>query len=147
LRLDERISVLIIIALLIVAITAGCLAQTSPPKDLTRNSWRLVSYNNGSTLIETAPEMVITITLNSDGTLNGNSGCNNYSGNFELEGELISMKNLTMTERNCPYPEYRMEMEQDYLDLLTNTTRYSVDQGELSLSYYDVRKLLIFTQI
>jgi heat shock protein HslJ len=37
-----------------------------------------------------------------------------------------------------------MEREQQYLLLLGNTTRYSIDRDELTLSYYDVKKLLVF---
>ena len=143
LRSDVKNSLWIILSLLIITGTAGCLASTSPPKDLTGHSWQLTYYNNGSSLVETSPVPPIVLTLEPDGTLNGNSGCNNYSGSYQLDGGLISIRDLKVTGQNCTYPGV-MELEQDYLILLANTTRYSIDQNELTLSYYDVRKLIIF---
>jgi heat shock protein HslJ len=147
LRSDVNNSLWIIIGLLIITGTAGCLAHTSPPEDLTGHSWRLIFYNNGSALVETNPVPPIVLTLEPDGTFSGSSGCNNYSGSYQLDGGLISIADLNVTERNCSYPERVMQMEQDYLNLLTSTTRYSIDQDELALSYYDVKKLLIFEKI
>jgi heat shock protein HslJ len=147
LRSDVSNSLCIIIILLFLTGTAGCLAHTSPPEDLTGHSWRLTFYNDGSALVETTPVPPIVLTIEPDGTFNGSSGCYNYSGSYQLDGGLISIADLEVTERNCSYPERVVIMEQDYLSLLTRTTRYSIDQDELALSYYDVRKLLIFEKI
>ncbi|OPZ44907.1 MAG: hypothetical protein BWY93_00169 [Euryarchaeota archaeon ADurb.BinA087] len=37
-----------------------------------------------------------------------------------------------------------MEMEKVYFQLLNNTTRFSLDQNTLTLSYFDEKKLLVF---
>ncbi|MDD1706252.1 MAG: META domain-containing protein [Methanoregulaceae archaeon] len=123
---------------------AGCLAPSSPPQDLTSHSWRLAFYNDGNELAGTGPLTLITLKFAEDGRISGNAGCNDYFGDYRLEGGLISVGELGATEKYCLTPEGVMDMEQTYLLLLKNTTRYSIDQDELTLSYYDVRKLLIF---
>jgi heat shock protein HslJ len=76
--------------------------------------------------------------------MTGNAGCNNYSGDYRLDGELITIGSLNSTEKYCLSPEGVMDLEQQYLTLLQQTTRYNIDGDELVLSYYDVKELLIF---
>lgn len=123
---------------------AGCLALSTPPGELTRTSWGLVSYNTGDDLVGTGQGMAVSLNLLPDGQVAGTTGCNDYSGEYQVEGWLISIRILSATENHCYVPEGAMEMEQTYFLLLNNTTRYSIDQDTLILSYYDERKLLVF---
>lgn len=123
---------------------AGCLALSAPPDKLTRHSWGLVSYNAGDDLVETGHGMAISLNLLPGGQVAGTTGCNDYSGEYQVEGGLISIRVLSATENHCYVQEGAMEMEQTYFLLLNNTTRYFLDQDTLILSYYDERKLLVF---
>lgn len=133
-----------ILCLLIFALLAGCLAPSSPPEELTAHSWRLVSFNNGNELADIGPLTIITLRFGEDGRLGGNAGCNEYFGDYQLEGGLMSVRGVGATEKHCVIPEGVMDMEQTYLRLLSNTTRYHIDQDELTLSYFDEKKLLVF---
>lgn len=116
-----------------------------PDSDLTGVSWVLVSYNDGkNNFVSVPPATEITLVFGKEGRLNGNAGCNNYSGDYRLDGELITIGSLNSTEKHCLSPEGVMDLEQQYLTLLQQTTRYNIDGDELVLSYYDVKKLLIF---
>lgn len=134
----------LILCSLILAGTAGCLSPSSPPAELTAVSWKLVSYNTGNEIADVGPLIAITLKFGEDGRISGNAGCNDYFGDYELEGGLISVRALGATEKYCLAPEGVMDLEQAYFTLLNNSTRYSIDQGELILSYYDEAKLLVF---
>ena len=134
----------IILFSLVFACIAGCLAPSTPPAELTSGTWKLVSYTTGNELAGTGPLTSITLKFGEDKRIGGNAGCNDYSGEYETEGGLVTIKILGSTEKYCSLPSGVMDMEQHYLLLLGNTTRYSIDQDELTLSYYDVKKLLVF---
>lgn len=140
------ITLCFILCVLIQACLGGCLAPSSPPGELTGHPWKLVSYNNGNELADAGPLTIITLKFGEDGRISGNAGCNDYFGDYRLEGGLISVRALGATEKYCLAPEGIMDMEQTYFLLLKNATRYSIDQGELTLSHYDEEKLLIFSK-
>jgi heat shock protein HslJ len=129
---------------LVLACIAGCLAPSTPPPELTSGTWKLVSYNTGNELAGTGPLTTITLKFGEDQRIGGNAGCNDYSGDYKTDGGLVTIKVMGSTEKYCSLPAGVMEREQHYLLLLGNTTRYSIDQDELTLSYYDVKKLLVF---
>ncbi len=138
------ITLCVILYLLILCTMAGCLAPSSPPEELTAHSWRLVSYNSGNALADIGPLPIVTLRFGEDGHISGNAGCNEYFGDYQLEGGLMSVRALGATEKYCLTPEGVMDREQTYLLLLSNTTRYHIDQDELTLSYFDEKKLLVF---
>jgi len=126
---------------------AGC-SSTVPPEDLTRSPWLLVSYldeEKGPTAVP--PGSQVTLSFGEDGRLSGNAGCNDYSGTYQLDGGLLSIKGLAWTEKFCLAPPGVMDLEGKYLSLLPESTRYNIDGNELALSYYDERKLLVFRRV
>jgi heat shock protein HslJ len=123
---------------------AGC-ASTTPPADLTDSPWILVAYEDGGNgLVPVSPSISATLQFRTDGQLEGNAGCNDYFGSYRVEGGLLSIGQVGSTEKYCLSAEGIMEFEQRYLSLLKETTRYNIDGTELTLSYYDERKLLVF---
>ena len=134
----------LILCLLISGCFAGCVAPLSPPEELTSHTWRLISYNNGDELAGVGPLTIITLKFTEGGQISGNAGCNDYFGTYKTDGGLISVRVTGATEKYCLAPEGVMDMEQVYFLLLGNTTRYSIDKEEMTLSHYDEKKLLIF---
>lgn len=142
-RMDFPILLILFSCLL----SAGCsipgLGPQSP--DLTEITWVLVSYINGGDTFVPAPLTAeITLFFGHDGLVHGNAGCNEYSGTCRLDGGLITIGPLAATEKYCLSPEGVMDLEQHYLSLLQQTTRYQRDGDQLVLSYYDVKRLLVF---
>jgi heat shock protein HslJ len=137
--------VLIFAFTLVLAIIPGCLisGSTTPPSDLTTPEWHLLTYRGDDGSDIPAIDNV-TLRFGPDGTFQGSSGCNLYSANYTVEGELITVGALAVTERYCPAPEGIMLQETEYLSRLSNTTRYHISDNYLVLSYYDVEKLLVF---
>lgn len=125
-------------------ISTGCLAPVSPSRAPSGQSWKLVSYNLENKMVKPDPGMMITLKFGSDGLMSGSTGCNEYHATYQFEGEILSLSNIESTDRNCTNPANTTEMEKVYFQLLNNTTRFSLDQNTLTLSYFDEKKLLVF---
>jgi heat shock protein HslJ len=126
---------------------AGC-SSPVPPEDLTRSPWLLASYldeEKGPSAVPPGSE--VTLSFGGDGRLSGNAGCNDYEGTYQVDGGLLSIKGLFWTEKFCPSPPGVMDLEGKYLSLLPESTRYNIDGNELTLSYFDERKLLVFRRV
>ncbi len=138
-------AVLIFIAICFTGCTTGFFSP--PTGELTKNQWRLVSYNDGEgNFIQVTLDNPITLNFYENGHFNGTIGnCTRYSGTYTTSGELLTTSNITEgIVPGCNGPSEGMVQEGAYLPLLRNATRFNVDENGLSLSYYDVTKLLIF---
>jgi heat shock protein HslJ len=81
----------------------------------------------------------IRLVFGDDGVLYGNAGCNNHYGPYRLAGgDAISIGEQTATRVYCGIGGV-MEMEQAYLAVLPNMTRYAVAGDTLRLSAPDGR--------
>jgi heat shock protein HslJ len=107
--------------------------QVSEPVSLENLPWQITGYNNGrqavtSVIIDTeiTAEFV-------DGTVSGLSGCNNYSGSYELDGDKISVGPLAVTEKFCAEPEGIVEQETEYLAALQAATTYRIDGERMEM--------------
>ncbi len=67
----------------------------------------------------------------------GYTGCNGFGGNYETEGEKISMTKILSTLIGCN--EYKIELE--FLDGLHKASRYKIENGKLY--FYEDKKLLL----
>jgi heat shock protein HslJ len=137
----------LVLPLIVFYLLSGCCTtpgQGSLCPDIT-GTWILLSYNGGNgTLVPVPLEERITAVYGTDSRVTGNAGCNDYFGQYTLEGGLISIGPLASTEKYCLWPEGVMEREGRYLGLLQEATRFNVNGNELTLSYYDQKQLLVF---
>jgi heat shock protein HslJ len=80
------------------------------------------------------PNTQITLTFNSDGTLTGFSGCNNYNSNYVLTGQTtefgktISIGPIASTKMYCADT---MSLETSYLNMLGNANTYSITTNSM----------------
>lgn len=133
-----------VVLLVAFILLAGC-SSTVPPEDLTRSPWLLVSYldeEKGPSAVP--PGSQVTLSFGADGKISGNAGCNDYFGTYRVDGGLLSIEGLVSTEKYCLSPQGVMDLEGKYLSLLSESTRDNIDGNELTLSYYDEKKLLVF---
>ena len=134
----------LMLCIFLIVIFAGCLAPLSPTRAPPGQSWRLTSYNVGNKMVKPEPNTTITLAFGPDGLISGSTICNEYHATYQFEGEILSLSNIGSTDRNCTTSIKMMEMEKVYFQLLNNTTRFSLDQNTLTLSYFDEKKLLVF---
>lgn len=70
----------------------------------------------------------VTINFSEDGRIHGLAGCNQYSGSYQLSGELLSVGLLISTRRACP--EALMNQEAFFLELLQLATGFDFDDHD-----------------
>ena len=110
--------------LLLVASGCGGGSDEGDGPSLEGPEWRLVAG------VEAPPDAVPTVTF-SAGTASGFSGCNQYGGDYELEGDVIAIGEIAVTAMSCPGPE--METEESYLAAYLEADGWSIEDGELVL--------------
>ena len=76
---------------------------------------------NGAPIIDGS---TITITFNSDGTLSGSGGCNNYNGRYTANDGQITISEMTQTNIFCSSPAGVMEQESAYINALRAAVRF-----------------------
>jgi heat shock protein HslJ/chitodextrinase len=82
-------------------------------------------------LTDTLPATQITV-LFQDGQVSGSSGCNNYSGIYQSDGNAISITINMLTQQACE--DGVMAQETQYLQTLESSNSYQVQGNQLMLS-------------
>jgi heat shock protein HslJ len=118
------------IALLtLLALTACAITSREATTDLPGTSWELVDLDGTEAVGETPPS----ITFNDDGTVNGSTGCNTFSGEVTIEGSEVTFGPMATTRMACA-EESVSEQEQAFLLAMEGVTGYTIDtQGRLVL--------------
>lgn len=97
--------------------------------------WVLVGFGDAADPRVVERDTVITLVFSADGTVSGSSGCNNYSGTYELEtdGTLSFTSPFAATMMHCPQG---MEQETAYLTALqTAQSLLITPEGRLEIFY------------
>jgi len=102
--------------------------------DLPGSSWVATGVNNGrQAVVSSAFTPLLTLELADDGRAFGSSGCNHFTGPFELVGDdAVHIGPLAVTRKHCPNPEV-MELEQQYLDALERSVVIQFQGDHLTL--------------
>lgn len=116
-------------------------------QDLAGTSWEALSYNNGkqavtSVILKTS----ITANFGKDGTLSGNSGCNEYTGSYTVTGAQISIGTLASTMMFCSDPEGVMDQEAQYQAALGTAATYQIEGQVLELRTKDGALAVSYTR-
>jgi heat shock protein HslJ len=133
--------------LFLLVLFTGCTISgiSAPPDDLITPEWHLIKYvGTDKNTIDALPGTPVTLKFDKDGTFRGSGGCNRFSGSYSVEGELITVKSQSSTEMYCNGPPGVMAQEQQVLSHLSNSTRFSINDPYMALSYYDEERLLVF---
>lgn len=102
----------------------GCAGHSAA---LLSGDWT-VTYLNGTALPD---GMEVTLSF-ADGRISGSSGCNRFTGGYELTGEGLTLGQIAATRMACPTPA--METEQAVLAALSAITRFDIGtEGALLL--------------
>lgn len=113
--------------------TAG-ITLSGQSNSLSKTSWNITSFNNGNqAVVGIVADTTPSITFGDDGTVSGSTGCNNFSGEYSLNGSTITISPLATTKRACIEPEGISEQEQGILSALESATTWSIQGSNLSL--------------
>lgn len=103
------------------------------PAPLTGTMWYLNSYvDSKGKPWTTGSANPISIQFADDGMVNGNAGCNSYSGSYTVTGNSITISGFATTLKICGDPV--MDLERSYLGILPAMKVYKISGNELTLS-------------
>lgn len=108
-------------------------------------TWQLTTMAIQDGTAITHPTTAITLYFNSDGTVSGNGGCNNYNGPYALTGATtpkgsgLTIGPLASTKMYC---QATSSQESTYLNILGKTMAYDVDSTQLTLTASDQNVLI-----
>ena len=116
-----------------------------PTPPITGPVWTLTGYfdNTSGTFTPALPGVNTTAQFDDEGNLTGNTGCNSYTANYQLQGDLIAISNIITSKKTCTDPAGIMQMETNFLQNLSATVKVTVDQNNKLILYNSVNQELL----
>ena len=136
-----------VIAVLALAVVVP--AQTGMSTDqrtLVGPEWRLASFGPTGAESGVVAGTTVTLRFGEDGRASGSTGCNSYSGTYQVRGDNISFSRIVSTRRAC-LDQNANEQEHRFLSaletanrfrLLTNRLTIISDRGRNSLNFVNI---------
>jgi putative lipoprotein len=122
----------------------GSTSAPNPDASLTDTYWKLTEID-GQPAALGAGKRELHMVLTSEGArVRGFSGCNRFTGSYELNGDQLRFKALAVTRMAC---REGMEQEQRFLETLGEVARFTVSGDSLALYTGDERLILRFSVI
>lgn len=106
--------------------SCSSVSKINPLNLLTTNDWAITSLSGGD--LEMFDEELPFLHFTEKGVLRGFSGCNSFSGNFEISGTEINLSPGAMTRKACPG-----EGESKFIDALKNVSKFQISSEKLIL--------------
>ena len=91
--------------------------------------WLLVNIN-GAVVI---PGTEITAVFGDSGNLSGSSGCNTYTGVYQINGTSLTVGGLGGSQQSCSTPAGIMDQEQLYLTVLSSAVGFTIEGRQLTI--------------
>jgi heat shock protein HslJ len=108
-------------------------ATEEPGADLRDKTWLLEGYLaniDDENLTEPIPDVQVQLIFNEGGTIEGNGGCNTFSGEYITDGIQLTLQNILVTRIMCDQPPGIMEQEAAFIALLEEVEEYRFNQDE-----------------
>lgn len=113
--------------------------------ELTETIWHLQNFSDGEGSVQSTLENTeITVSFNEEGIISGLAGCNNYSGNYQVDGEQIQIELGPLTMMFCDQPEGVMDQEEAYLKALDSVTNFQIIGDKLMMKNEAGQEVLTF---
>lgn len=120
----------------------------SPVPTLAGTSWKVTDYGmEDGALTNVLSGTEVTIVFGQDGSVSGSTGCNEYTGSYEVQGpydefedgvrddndgQAIQISSISATERACE-GGFVMEQEADHIRNLLGAQKWFIARGGLIL--------------
>jgi heat shock protein HslJ len=132
------------LAVILVALAgASCTAVDTELEKLTSVTWVLQSYGDSDNLTTAASGEDVTLTFHSgDNGYNGFGGVNHYEGNYEVDGDKLTITNIISTLLGGQEPFQGQETT--YYKILHSAQNYKI-VGE-TLTITGTEGILVFNQ-
>jgi len=124
-------------------------AQTGMSTDqrtLVGPEWRLVTFGPAGAESGVVAGTTVTLRFGEDGQASGSTGCNSYSGSYQVRGDNISFSRLVSTRRAC-LDQNANQQEQRFLSALEAANRFRLLTNRLTILSDRGRNVLNFVNI
>ena len=111
---------------------------------MTNVDWQLTELNNRPVVATPAAVPVTLRLVTAERRVQGNGGCNQYSGSYSMNGHRLSFGQIISTKRAC-VDDALNRQEVAFSEALSQTDRYSLS-GNTMTFYSGDRKLATFTR-
>jgi heat shock protein HslJ len=127
----------------VLVFTRGSLSTDEPSEPVSLvGSWKLTSYGTADALSSTLADVDANLMFNEDGTVTGTSGCNEFGGNYTVDGDQITFEEIVSTLKLCDTP--LMGQEEAMTQVLTETAIYQIEGNTLTITNND--RVLVLTR-
>jgi heat shock protein HslJ len=107
-------------------------------QELAGTSWQVITYNNGSGAVTSVlAGTTLTASFGESAVLQGNAGCNDYNGSYQVNGDQISIGPLASTQKACADPAGVMDQETQFLTALQSAATYQIEGDVLEMRTKD----------
>jgi heat shock protein HslJ len=128
---------------MVLVLTRETLSTQEPADPLSLTGvWRLTSFGTTDTLSSALADVEANLMFNEDSTVTGTSGCNEFGGNYTVEGSQITFSEIVSTLKLCDTT--LMEQEEAMQQVLTDTATYTIEGNTLTLTNNDM--VLVLTR-
>ena len=110
---------------------------------LTGTDWRLVSFGPAGAETDVIAGTTVTLKFGDDGRANGSTGCNSYSGSYQVRGDSVAFGRLISTRRAC-IDQNANQQEQRFLSALELANRFRLSSNRLTILSDRGRNVLNF---
>lgn len=93
-------------------------------------AWRLSWYGEGTAPLDGSE---ISLAFSPDGTLTGSAGCNNYSADYQIDRDRLTIGAIAHTEMACTKPEGVMGQEAEFFNAIRETSSFATTLTDLEL--------------
>lgn len=124
------------------AISACTSRATQEPSDAPSlpGTWALTSFGQAGSLTPVVAGSRAELTFTEGGTVEGNSGCNGFNGDYTVDGDRITFGQIVSTAMACEEP--LMRQEELVYRVLTDSTAFQIDGKTLTITNDDMMLML-----
>jgi putative lipoprotein len=116
----------------------------SPDVSLTETYWKLIELDGQPASLGAGERELHIVIVSGGNRVRGFSGCNRFTGHYELNEGQLRFGQLASTRMACMEG---MEQEQRFLKLLTEAMQFTLSGDELALHGSDGRSILRFRAV
>lgn len=126
-------------SVLVVLLCAATMVQAQTGRNfatdqrvLTGTEWRLVSLGPAGAETNLVAGTTVTLKFGEDGRASGSTGCNSYSGTYQVRGDNVTFGRLVSTRRAC-LDQNANQQEQRLLSTLESANRFRLAENRLTI--------------
>jgi len=127
----NKITLTVITILAASGLLLSACASQGATASLPGTSWKLISYGPAVNQTPAASGVDTNLDFGKDGAVNGNLGCNSFSGNYQVTGGNIEFSMMISTMMACQGPGFTQEGVG--LKIMNGMVRYTVAGNKLTL--------------